>query len=94
MEAAAGDPARVRTARDRASSGLRVSPLAVRSAIESALSGPAVGLRLEFDRDKVVLNGEVSSSAARATIEMAARSAPGVCRIENRLRVTRAAGRA
>ena len=51
-------------------------------------------LRLEVDGDKVVLRGDVSSAAQRQTIEMAARHAPGVCKIVNRLRVTRGAARA
>jgi hypothetical protein len=64
-----------------------ISPLGVRSAIETMLDEPAVGLRIDFEGDKVVLSGHVSSSAERRTIEMAARCARGVCRVDNRLRV-------
>jgi osmotically-inducible protein OsmY len=70
---------------------LRVSPLAVRSAIESMLNEPPGALRIDLDRDKVILSGVVSSSAERRTIETAARDVQGVRTVESHLQVRREA---
>jgi osmotically-inducible protein OsmY len=64
-----------------------LSPLAVRNAIESALDQPPTGVKIAVDTGKVTLEGEVPSRAERSVIEHAARGAPGVRQVANRLRV-------
>jgi osmotically-inducible protein OsmY len=64
-----------------------LSPLAVRNAIESALDQPPSGVKIAFDTGKVTLEGEVPSREERSVIEHAARGAPGVRQVANRLRV-------
>jgi osmotically-inducible protein OsmY len=71
-----------------------LSPLAVRNAIESALDQPPSGVKIAVDNGKVTLEGEVPSRAERSVMEHAARGAPGVRQVANRLRVrSRAAAR-
>jgi osmotically-inducible protein OsmY len=64
-----------------------LSPLAVRNAIESALDQPPSTVKIAVDTGKVTLEGEVPSRAERSVIEHAARGAPGVRHVANRLRV-------
>jgi osmotically-inducible protein OsmY len=64
-----------------------LSPLAVRNAIESALDQPPSGVKIAVDTGKVTLEGEVPSREERTLIEHAARGAPGVRQVANRLRV-------
>jgi osmotically-inducible protein OsmY len=68
-----------------------VKPSTVRSAIESALERhaehAAKGVHITVANDTVILSGEVPSAAERRAIEGAARSTPGVRRIDSQLRV-------
>jgi osmotically-inducible protein OsmY len=51
------------------------------------MNEPPGALQIAFEGDKIVLSGSVSSARERMTIEMAARDAHGVGRVESRLRV-------
>jgi osmotically-inducible protein OsmY len=69
----------------------RVSPQAVRGAIEQALERraehAAKHVQIAITEGKVVLSGDVSSWAERKALEGAVRGTPGVWTVDNQLRI-------
>jgi osmotically-inducible protein OsmY len=69
----------------------RVSPQAVRGAIEQALERraehAAKHVQIAITEGKVVLSGDVSSWAERNALEGAVRGTPGVWTVDNQLRI-------